>query len=77
MKPHPPTDADFELADRFFYPVLELIEDELAQGTNNVQVALILSLFAAWAARQDPATARPALKLLARDMQRATNEVLL
>lgn len=77
MKPRPTADIDAEIADRFFYPVLELIEAELERGTNNVQVALMLNLFAAWAARQDPATARPALKLLAKDMQNAANKALL
>jgi len=77
MKPRPPTDADYELADRFFYPVLGVIEDELARGTNNMQVALILNFFAIWAARQDPVMARTTLTLLAKDMQNAADEVLL
>jgi len=75
MKPHPPTDADYELADRFFYPVLGLIEDELEYGSDNIHIAMLLQTLVIWVARQDPITAHATLTLLARDMQKAADEV--
>jgi len=60
-----------ELINRFYTPVLDLIERELDRGADNTHLAMLLSLLATLTAESDPATAKDTLALLAEHVEAA------
>ncbi|MCC6206451.1 MAG: hypothetical protein IT533_15765 [Hyphomicrobiales bacterium] len=55
---------DVDLGAGFYEPILALIHRKLAHGVDNTHLAMLLTLLAAAAAREDPSTAYETMLLL-------------